>query len=138
MATSWLPPTLRPEVHTRHPPNTTQVPTQPPARAHKRTQTAYRRQVYCTVQSVLRWSLSFLVVYLLRAPLGLIVYGRFYSKEQKSPRGYTLAPESQRRPFLVNSMIRLPDIAFAGKGRTSRSALRVLEDDQHNVIKGCV
>ena len=33
----------------------------------------------------------------------LIIYGRFYSKEQKSPCGYKLAPESQRRPFVVNS-----------------------------------
>ena len=69
----------------------------------------------------------------------LIVNGRFYSKkEQKSPRGYTLAPQSHSRPFVVNSMIRLPDIAFAGQGRTSRSGLRVLEDDQHNVTQGCV
>ena len=68
----------------------------------------------------------------------LIANGRFYSKEQKSPRGYKLAPESQRRPFVVNSMIRLPGVAFAGKGRTPRSGLLVLEDDQHHVIQGCV
>ena len=68
----------------------------------------------------------------------LIANGRFYSKEQKSPNGYKLAPESQRRPFVVNSMIRLPGVAFAGKGRTPRSGLLVLEDDQHHVIQGCV
>ena len=60
---------------------------------------------------------------------------------QKSPRGYQLTKAS--RLFLVNAMIRYPNIIFAGGSvgkapRESRSGLNVLEDDIYNLINGSV
>lgn len=71
----------------------------------------------------------------------LVVRARFYSLVQKSPRGYKL--ESAVRLVLVNSMIRLPNVIFAGGAvgkapRTPRSGVLVQEDDMHNMIMGCV
>ena len=67
------------------------------------------------------------------------VRGRFYSLVQKSPRGYQLTKAP--RLFLVNTMIRYPNIIFAGGSvgkapRESRSGVHVLEDDMHNLING--
>ena len=44
---------------------------------------------------------------------------------------------------LVNAMIRLPNVIFAGGAvgkapRESRSGLNVLEDDMHNLLMGSV
>ena len=44
---------------------------------------------------------------------------------------------------LVNTMIRLPNVIFAGGSvgkapRESRSGLHVQEDDMHNLIMGCI
>ena len=71
----------------------------------------------------------------------LVVRGRWYSLEQKSPRGYTLLPAE--KIVLVNAMIRLPNVIFAGGAvgkapRESRSGLQVLEDDMRNLILGSV
>ena len=71
----------------------------------------------------------------------LVVRGRFYSLVQKSPRGYQLLPAEKL--VLVNAMIRLPNVIFAGGAvgkvpRESRSGLSVLEDDMHNLINGSV
>ena len=71
----------------------------------------------------------------------LVVRGRWYSLVQKSPRGYKLLPEEKL--VLVNAMIRLPNVIFAGGAvgkapRASRSGLHVLEDDMHNLLMGSV
>ena len=71
----------------------------------------------------------------------LVVRGRFYSLVQRSPRGYQLTKAS--RLFLVNTMIRYPNIIFAGGSvgkapRESRSGVHVLEDDMHNLLNGSV
>ena len=47
------------------------------------------------------------------------------------------------RLVLVNTMIRLPNVVFAGGAvgktpRESRSGLHVLEDDMHNLLLGSV
>ena len=42
----------------------------------------------------------------------LVVRGRWFSLVQKSPRGYKLLEAA--KPILVNTMIRLPNIIFAG------------------------
>ena len=69
----------------------------------------------------------------------LVVKGRFYELKQKSPRGYILLPTEKL--ILVNTMIRLPNVIFAGgsigkEPRTPRSGLHVLEDDMHNLLLG--
>ena len=71
----------------------------------------------------------------------LVVRGRWYELKQKSPRGYKLHPA--QKVVLVNAMIRLPNIIFAGGAvgkppRESRSGLNVLEDDMHNLLMGSV
>ena len=71
----------------------------------------------------------------------LVVWGHFYELVQKSPRGYKLS--NTRKLFLVNAMIRLPNVIFAGGSvgkapRESRRGLQVLEDDMHNLIDGSV
>ena len=71
----------------------------------------------------------------------LVVRGRWYSLVQKSPRGYKL--KEVNKLVLVNAMIRLPNVIFAGGSvgkapRASRSGLNVLEDDMHNLIDGSV
>ena len=55
----------------------------------------------------------------------LVVRGFFYSLVQKSPRGYKLTKAS--RLFLVNTMIRYPNIIFAGGsvGKAPREARAV-------------
>ena len=42
----------------------------------------------------------------------LVVRGRWYSLVQRSPRGYKLLPA--KKVVLVNAMIRLPNVIFAG------------------------
>ena len=67
----------------------------------------------------------------------LVVRGRWFSLEQRSPRGYTLLPEV--RLVVVNTMIRLPWVLFngssAGKApRSSRSGLYILGEDWYNLL----
>ena len=71
----------------------------------------------------------------------LVVRGHWYSLAQKSPRGYKLLPAEKL--VLVNAMIRLPNVIFAGGAvgkapRASRSGLHMLEDDMHNLLMGSV
>ena len=71
----------------------------------------------------------------------LVVRGRWFSLEQKSPRGYKLL--EAEKLVLVNTMIRLPNVIFAGGSvgkapRESRNGLHVQEDDMHNLIMGCI
>ena len=67
----------------------------------------------------------------------LVVRGRCFSLVQKSPRGYKLIPAEKL--ILVNAMIRLPNVIFAGGAvgkapRASRSGLHVQDDDMHNLL----
>ena len=69
----------------------------------------------------------------------LVVWSRFYELVQNSPRGYKLSVA--KKLILVNAMIRLPNVIFAGGAvgkppRASRSGLNVLEDDMHNLLMG--
>ena len=71
----------------------------------------------------------------------LVVRGRFYELKQKSPRGYQLT--KTEKIILVNAMIRLPNVIFAGGSvgkapRESRSGLNALEDDMHNLLMASV
>ena len=71
----------------------------------------------------------------------LVVRGRWYSLKQRSPRGYGRL--EAEKLVLVNAMIRLPNVIFAGGAvgkapRESRSGLNVLEDDMHNLLMGSV
>ena len=61
----------------------------------------------------------------------LVVRGRFFTLEQRSPRGYKLSPRQVL--VVVNSMIRLPNVVFAGGAvgkapRATRSGLFVIEE----------
>ena len=67
----------------------------------------------------------------------LVVRGRFFTLEQRSPRGYKLSKES--RLIVVNTLIRLPNVVFAGGSvgkapRATRSGLHVLEEDWVNLL----
>lgn len=65
----------------------------------------------------------------------LVVRGRFFALEQRSPRGYTLCP--QEVLVVVNHMIRLPWVLFNGSAagkepRESRSGLFILGEEWYN------
>jgi len=65
----------------------------------------------------------------------LVVKAKYYSLEQRSPRGYVLKDEEWILD--VNAMIRLPNVIFSGGSvgkapRESRSALHILEEDWVN------
>ena len=67
----------------------------------------------------------------------LVVRGRWYSLEQRSPRGYKLTRTT--RLIVINTMIRLPNVVFSGghpgkAPRVSRSGLHILEEDMFNFI----
>ena len=67
----------------------------------------------------------------------LVVYGRWFALEQRSPRGYKLRPA--RRLIVVNTMIRLVNIIFAGGAvgkppRETRSGLHILDEDMYNLL----
>ena len=67
----------------------------------------------------------------------LVVRGRFFTLEQRSPRGYKLSKES--RLIVVNTLIRLPNVVFAGGSvgkapRATRSGIHVLEEDWVNLL----
>ena len=70
-----------------------------------------------------------------RIPLYLVVRGRWFALEQRSPRGYTLPTEEVL--VVVNTMIRVPWVLFngsaAGKApRESRSGLYILGEEWYN------
>ena len=65
----------------------------------------------------------------------LVVRGRWFALEQRSPRGYTLPTEEVL--VVVNTMIRVPWVLFngsaAGKApRESRSGLYILGEEWYN------
>ena len=65
----------------------------------------------------------------------LVVKAKYYSLEQRSPRGYVLKDEEWILD--VNAMIRLPNVIFSGGSvgkapRESRSGLHILEEDWVN------
>ena len=65
----------------------------------------------------------------------LVVRGRWFALEQRSPRGYTLLTEEVLG--VVNTMIRVPWVLFngsaAGKApRESRSGLYILGEEWYN------
>ena len=67
----------------------------------------------------------------------LVVRGRWFALEQRSPRGYKLKPAP--RLVVVNTMIRLPNVIFSGGAvgkppRALRSGLHVLEEDMVNLL----
>ena len=67
----------------------------------------------------------------------LVVRGRWYQLEQRSPRGYSL--QTAERLVVVNTMIRLPIAIFAGsvwgkEPRQSRSGLNMMEEDAYNLL----
>jgi len=67
----------------------------------------------------------------------LVVHGRWFELEQRSPRGYKLNPRQVL--VVVNSMIRLPNVVFAGGAvgkapRATRSGLFVIEEDMYNLL----
>ena len=66
-----------------------------------------------------------------------MVRGRWFELEQRSPRGYKLSPRQVL--VVVNSMIRLPNVVFAGGAvgkapRATRSGLFVIEEDMYNLL----
>ena len=65
----------------------------------------------------------------------LVVRGRWFSLEQRSPRGYKLRKEE--RIVIINHMIRVPWVLFNGchaekAQRESRSGLYILDEDWYN------
>ena len=67
----------------------------------------------------------------------LVVRGRWFGLEQRSPRGYKLLPRQVL--VVVNSMIRLPNVVFAGGAvgkplRVTRSGLSAIEEDMYNLL----
>jgi hypothetical protein len=71
----------------------------------------------------------------------LVVRGRWYELVQRSPRGYKL--DNVQKLVLVNTMIRLPNVIFAGgsvgkEPRASRSGLHMQEDNMHNLLMSSV
>jgi hypothetical protein len=67
----------------------------------------------------------------------LVVRGKWFTLEQRSPRGYRLLPAP--RLVVVNTMIRLPNVIFSGGSvgkppRELRSGLHVLEEDMVNLL----
>ena len=69
----------------------------------------------------------------------LVVRGRWYQLEQRSPRGYSLQDARAERLVVVNTMIRLPIAIFAGstwgkEPRKSRSGLHVVMEDAYNLL----
>ena len=67
----------------------------------------------------------------------LVVRGRWYELQQRSPRGYRLT--QAKRLVDINRMIRLPNVIFGGGAvgkapRESRSGLHVLEEDMCNLL----
>ena len=67
----------------------------------------------------------------------LVVRGRFFQLEQRSPRGYKLLPEP--RLIVVNTMIRLPNVIFSGGAvgkapRATRSGLFIMDEDMVNHV----
>ena len=65
----------------------------------------------------------------------LVVRGRWFSLEQRSPRGYKLRKEE--RIVIINHMIRVPWVLFNGchaekAPRESRSGFYILDEDWYN------
>ena len=69
----------------------------------------------------------------------LVVRGRWFALEQRSPRGYNVAYKlrKEERIVIINHMIRVPWVLFNGchaekAPRESRSGLYILDEDWYN------